>query len=262
VIRNKIVNVRAANLTLSHNSLDIHSLRCKETEMININKHYRLYLEVIAIMIITLAACDGASTSSNYGSESNADLLKMGINNMKNALSYHLDVDSNTDSRVTKITGDIDVTNKNSKLDLNEGGLTRTYISIGSDNYISTDGGKSFSKGLQSLTGTVNQFEGIWSKVDTIEMDKNKDALKDGVPATEIVDGISCKHITIAAKDLSSLNLGASLDGTYDIWVAGDGSSVKQMKAVGNISGENLTLIATWSNINGEMSITAPPNNN
>ncbi len=91
--------------------------------------------------------------------------------------------------------------------------------------------------------------------------DADKAALKDGNPATETINGATCKHITAPAQDLASLsNVGGNgMDGTVDIWVASDGANVCQMRIAGTSGGQQGDVTIKWSNINGSFDIQAPP---
>ncbi len=228
-------------------------------------------LAAILVIALTLAACGGDNGTPGSGggnaNMSNADLLKTAANNMKSAKSYHMDADVTAGTTAVKFNGDIDLTNKNLRLNTSASGMDIQIVVVGSDAYLSSDGGKTFTKSpdASSMTSSLDQFTKMWDSFNAADIDKAKDQIKDGSPATETIAGTTCKHMTANAKDIPSLNAagsGASFDGTIDIWTATDGSIVCQEKVAGTSSGSDLKATITWSNVNKPVDIKAPPTSN
>lgn len=243
--------------------------------MINSSKYRFLSLAVIAVMSIVLAACGGDSGSGGGGaaSMSNADLLKTAATNMKALKSYSINANINSAGQAITMKGDIDIANKNSKLDMGFAGTNISVVSVVSDTYISSDGGKTFTKADAttgaSVTAGADAFSKLWNNFNPADVDKAASALKDGNPATEPIDGTATKHITGNAQDLSSLsNAGSAgssstMTGTVEIWISTDATpTVRQMKISGTSSGQQLDATIKWSNINSVPAITAPPTGN
>jgi hypothetical protein len=208
---------------------------------------------------MALAAC-GDSAS---GGKSNADLLKEAAANMKAATSYHINADITQGETAVKMDGDLDLTNNNSKLTIDTQGQKVDVIVVDGKAHVSTDGGATYMEvpDASMLTGSMAQFTEMWSSFNPEEVDKAKDALKDGTPATETIDGVSVKHITANAKDLAALNPGGTgtVEGTYDLWIGpNDKAFVRKMALDGTSDGQPLKGTFTWSKINEAMDIKAP----
>ena len=117
-------------------------------------------------------------------------------------------------------------------------------IKVGNDYFSSTDGGKTYTKSDASAVPDFSSFYGMWDTINPDDVDKAKDGLKDGTPATEQVDGTDTKHITGANKDLGSF-VGGSTDGSLDFWVTTDAKpTIRQLKVTS--SETNGTF--KWSN--------------
>ena len=226
---------------------------------------FRPRLVGVAILAVTtissLAACGGAGDA---GTKSNADLLKDAVANMKAAKSYHMDADLTTSGQKVTLNGDVDLATNNLKLSMNAAGQALDVVKVGSDTYTSLDGGTTYTKGEAGAVPDISSFTGMWTTLKPEDIDKAKDALKDGTPATEKIDGADTKHITGDAKELSALSssAGASTDqGTIDFWVTTDAKpTVRQMKFVGkDSSGGDISGVFKWSKIDEPVNITAPP---
>jgi hypothetical protein len=210
------------------------------------------------VLVLALAACDsgGAGTTS---SKSNADLLKEAAANMKAAKSYHVDLTANQAGQDVKMAGDIDVTNNKTKLDMSAQGQSISMVSIGSDNYISMDGGKTYTKSPTSAASGLDSFTKMWDSFKPEEIDKVKDAIKDGTPKDEKVGTDDTRHMTGSQKDLAALSPSSNTtatDGTIDIWVT-TGSTPTVRKLQVKSADSNATV--EWSNINQSVTIDAPP---
>jgi hypothetical protein len=219
-------------------------------------------LALASVMI--LGACDSGG-GSNAG-KSNSDLLKEASKNMRELKSYRLDADVSAGGQDVKMKGDIDSSNKNLKLEMEAAGQNINVIALADKAYVSTDGGGTFTEvpGSQasSLTGAVDQFSTMWTQMTDAEIDKVKDQLKDGSPATETIDGKETKHMTGDIKSLSALSAATGStpsEGTIDIWVdTGSPAYVRQMKIDATTDGQETDGIIKWSNFNETFDIKAP----
>jgi hypothetical protein len=211
---------------------------------------------------MALSACGGDSGTTS-GGKSNADLLKEAAANMKAAKSYVLTADVDQAGQAVKMNGQIDVANNNTKMDMEASGQKISIISVGNDVFLSMDGGTTYtSAGAAgaSMTAGFASFTGMWSSFQDSEIDKAKDALKDGSPATEKINGVDCKHITASAKDLSGLGgTTGTTEGTIDLWISTDKAYVRQMKLDATSDGQPIKGTFTWDKFNENFDIKAPP---
>lgn len=213
------------------------------------------------ICVMALSACGGDSGSG----KSNADLLKEAAANMKAATSYHINADIDQAGQAVKLTGDIDLAKKNMKLDVDAAGTKVSVITVDGKSYLSMDGGTTYteSSDADSITSGFSSFTGMWDNFKAEDVDKAKDALKDGTPATETIEGVSSKHITADAKELSMLNpsgdTSTPTEGTLDLWLGPtDKPYIRQMKIDGTSDGQPIKGTLTWSKINETLDIKAP----
>ena len=208
------------------------------------------------ICVMALAACGGDSGKSN------ADLLKEAVLNMKAAKTYHLNADINQAGQAVKLDGDIDLTNKNMKLDIDSSGTKVSVIQVGDKVYLSMDGGANYTETDQgaSITAGFASFTNMWDSFNPEDVDKAKDALKDGTPATETMDGVVTKHITSDAKQLSVLGSGSSdMAGTVDFWLGPDAKPyIRKMAIDATSDGDPVKGTVIWSKIDEAMDIKAP----
>lgn len=228
--------------------------------MNNLGKMRLAGVAVAATMILPLLSACGGETAG----KSNADLLKEGAANMKTAKSYHLDADITQGDTAVKMNGDIDTANKNSMLAMSAAGQNVNMIAVGADNYMSIDGGKTYSKGDASAASGMSSFTGMWDSFKPEDVDKAKNSLKDGSPATETIGGVATKHITANAKELSALGSGgsssSSTDGTIDLWISTDAKPyIRQMKIDGTSDGKPLKATIMWTKFDEKFDIKAPP---
>jgi hypothetical protein len=204
----------------------------------------------------SLTACGGDTGSA---AKSNSDLLKEAVANMKAAKTYHINADLTSSGQPVKMDGDIDQGSKSYKLNMSAAGQSIDMIQVGTDSYLSMDGGKTYTKSPAGGAADFSGFTGMWDTINPADIDKAKDALKDGSPATEQIDGTDTKHMTGNAKDLSTLagSTGdTAQDGTIDIWVTtGDKPTVRQMK----ITSTDTNGTLKWTKIDEPVTITAPP---
>ena len=198
------------------------------------SKYCFLSLAVIVAMSIVLSAC---------GTNANGDLVKKAFQNTTSAKSYHADLTAATGS----LSGDFDFANKNSKTTTSISGTNAIIIVIGGSNgYVSVDGGQNFIPSndpsvLSSTQALKTQFDAINTTLNSGSL-----SLDDANPATETINGTSCKHVS-----------GSGSGGTLDFWVVPDGSFVCQMKLSGT-SGGTSDFTMKFSNVNGAIDIQAP----
>ncbi len=212
-------------------------------------------------LALILTGCNIGGAGAPAG-KSNADLLKEAADNMRAAKSYHMSADVTQGDQQVTYEGDIDLVNKNMKLDLTSGGQNISLIQIGQDSYLSLDGGATYTKAPEGSAGDLTSITQIWSSFSDEDVDKAKDALKDGTPPTETVEGVETKHITADAKDLQSLKASnGSVDvGTFELWITTDSKpTVRQMKFDGTSDGKPLKGTFKWTKINEEFKIEPPP---
>ncbi len=218
-------------------------------------------LAMVAIMSVFLAAC------GDSGGASNADLLKKAGPNMKALKSYRIDVTASQDSMNVTMGGDVDVANKKVAATMGVAGMNINSVSVDGANYTSMDGGKTFTKDSTSNNG-LESFTKMWDSFKPEDVDKAKDSLKDGAPATEKIDGVDTKHMTVNLKDLSGLSPStnsstpvSSTEGTADLWISTDATPlVRQMKITGKSEGKNVVATVKWSKINQAFDIKMPTN--
>jgi hypothetical protein len=224
----------------------------------------RLAGVIITIILgaMALSACGGEAA----GGKSNADLLKEAAANMKAAKSYTLNADVMQGDQAVKMNGQIDVANKNTKMDMEVSGQKISVVNVGNDVYLSTDGGTTFvnaGAAGASVTAGFSAFTSMWDSFKPEDVDKAKDALKDGSPATEKINGVDCKHITANAKDLSVLGssgTGGATEGTVDLWISTDATPyIRQMKIDGTSDGQPIKGTFVWDKFNENFDIKAPP---
>lgn len=233
--------------------------------MFRINARIQGIAATSLLCVMALSACGGDAASG----KSNADLLKEAAANMKAATSYHLDANVEQDGQAIKLVGDIDIAKKNLKLDVEASGQKISVVTVDGKSYLSMDGGTTYTESTDasSITSGLSGFTGMWDSFKAEDVDKAKDALKDGTPATEKIEGVDSKHITADAKQLSVLNASgtegsAPTEGTLELWLGPtDKPFIRQMKIDGTQDSKPIKGTLTWSKINEPMTITAPPTN-
>jgi len=225
--------------------------------------HARFAGVVITLILgaMALSACGGDSGGGGT-TKSNADLLKEAAANMKAAKSYTLNADVDQAGQAVKMNGQIDVGNKNMKLDIDSAGQKISMISIGDKVFLSMDGGTTYTDAGDSGAGMVSGFSAftnMWDSFQADQIDKAKDALKDGNPATEKINGVDTKHITANAKDLSVIGGGTGEEGTLDLWVSTDAKPyIRQMKIDATSNGQPIKGTFVWDKFNENFDIKAP----
>lgn len=202
-----------------------------------------------------LGACGNGGSSSSSG-KSNADLLKEAAANISTLKSYHLDMDVSQGGFPIKMNGDFDVAGDRSSLGMTINGKTNYLVKIGTDGYMSLDEGKTYQP------SSLNMSFKLWEGLKPEDIDKAKDALKDGTPASETLDGVETRHITANGKDFPTLTSGVGsgpIDGTMEFWVSTDAHPlVRQMKVDGKSGDDAVTGTIKWSKFDEKVSIEAP----
>jgi hypothetical protein len=101
----------------------------------------------------------------------------------------------------------------------------------------------------------------MWNSLQPDQIDKHKDDLKDGKPATEKINGVDTKHVTGNAKNLSLSGNSAAgtTDGTVDFWISTGTPYVVRMKLDGTTDGQPVQGTYTWDKFNQKFDIQAPP---
>lgn len=234
--------------------------------MSNSVKYRFLSLAVIAVMSIALAACGGDNSTGGSGSsggQSNTDLLKQAAASMKAAKSYHLDMNGTAGGSQITLAGDVDVANNASNLTISAAGQNIQMVSVGSNAYLSTDGGTSFINAggsASQITSGMSQFTSMWNNFNPADVDKSAANIKDGSPATDSINGATCKHMIANLSDLSSLSASGTTTatGTADLWAATDGSSICQVKVTTTDKATDITM--KWSKLNSVSPIATPAN--
>jgi len=218
-------------------------------------------LALFAAVGLTLAACDSNSSTPTSGpTNSDAELVKQAGVNMKALKSYHIEATGSMSGGDLKISGDIDAGSNNSRLDMSSAGQDLQTVQVGSDNYASSDGGKTFVKG-SSAGMNIGGLVRIWDSFNPDSIDKHAANFKDGSPVRETIDGTDTRHITAASSDLSLGSTGgaASINSTIDLWISTDATpTVRQMKLVGQTGAQGVNLTFKWSHINENFDIKAP----
>jgi hypothetical protein len=224
-------------------------------------------LLVATMCVFTLAACDvgagGAGGGGATAGKSNAELFKEAAANMKAAKSYHMEADITQGTTKVTLNGDFDVDDNKAKITMALGEQEFHLIQVGTDAYMSLDAGKTYMKSPEGTDMNLDDLTNMWNEFKPEDIDKAKDALKDGTPPTEKIDGADTKHIVADAKDLESLSTGGDVtEGTFDIWISTDAKpTIRQMKIDAKSDGEAVKGTFKWNKIDEEFNIEAPPSN-
>jgi hypothetical protein len=182
---------------------------------------------------------------------------------MKAAKSYHMLVTGTQGGQEFKIDGDIDLGNNKSKLVLTATGQTANVISIGSDTYVSIDGGTTYAKSPAGTDMGISNFTKLWDGFKPEDIDKAKDAIKDGNPKDETIGGDATHHMMGTTKELASLSPNGgngTTDGTVDMWVTTESSTptMRKMQIQGTANGANVDATLEWTKVNENFTIEAP----
>jgi hypothetical protein len=223
--------------------------------------HVRFASAVVALTLVALFL----SACGEQAGPSNADLLKQAVTNMKAAKTYTLDVNFNQAGQSFKLSGQVDVANSGSRVDIDAAGQKASLITIGSAVYLSTDGGTTFANEGAQGSGITQGFTGflqMWNNFQPDQVDKHKDELVNGTPAAEKINGVDTKHIKGNAQDLSTASnssADSTTQGTIEFWISTGTPYVRQMKIDGTTAGQAVQGTYIWDKFNEPLNIQAPP---
>lgn len=207
-----------------------------------------------------------AGPSTNTGD--NAGLLKAAARNMRNLDSYTFDANISAAGQDVLMRADLENlkgSDKSAKMEIEAQGQNVQVIVLGPNVWASVDGGATFTdasaNGAQ-MTSSIDQFANMWDNLTDAEVDKAKDQLKDGSPATETIDGVNTKHMIGDIQSMSSLGGatgGGATEGTVELWVSTDSPGyVHKMRIDATSGGQPVQGTITWSNFNENFNIQAP----
>ncbi len=216
--------------------------------------------------IVLLSACNYTALDAD---KSNAVLFKEAVANTKTAQSYHLSVvDSDARGQASDISGDVDAANGRFDVTLTGGGRGERYVQVGKDTFISDDGGQSYYKSgdggsagdasVPMLAGFTGQLGNLGSE----ETDSALNALKDGNPALESIDGVVTKHIIARYSDISSLvpiskSVQTTSPDVVEMWLTlGASPTVRRLKLEGGNKAAGVTL--DWTALDEPVAIATP----
>jgi hypothetical protein len=222
---------------------------------------------IVAALVLALLALAGCDMGGGSGTttKSNPQLLKEAIENGKKLKSYHVVLNANAGGVQVDMSGDVDVANRKYNIEATAMGFPTGAIRIGDDIYIKEMTG-GYKKGTEKDGSSYDSFLKTWEDANTADIDKAADALKDGSPATETINGVETKHITADAEALGSLGSSGGTtgtseitDGTIDFWIStGNTPQIQQMKMVGKSEGNDVTFTMKYSKHNETLTIEAP----
>lgn len=222
-------------------------------------------LMLALLAVLGLAACDSGSstpTPTNGPSNPNAELVKQAGTNMKALKSYHVEAMGSMGSGDLKISGDFDIAANNSRISMTGAGMDAEMVQIGSDTYTSGDGGKTYTKSA-AADASPAAFIRVWDSFNPTSIDKNAANFKDGTPLTATIDGVTTRHITASSQDLNlsgNAQIPTAPDSTLDLWISTEATpTVRQMKLNGGSGPQAVNLTFTWSHLNENLDIKAPP---
>lgn len=224
----------------------------------------RISLTALVLLIgLMLAACDSGSSNptptanntantpsaNTNGASSNpsVELLKQAGSNMKAAKSYYVELTGKNMGSPVTMTAQIDLNAKNTLMSMSMEGQTVTTVQVGNDMFMSTDGGKTFSRTEEGLQG-LDTYIRIWEGFNPDTVTKNAVNIKEGNPASATLDGVATRHI---------VSSDAAATSTIDYWITTAAQPlVKQMKVNSSSTGVDLTM--KWSRFNENFDIKAP----
>ena len=201
----------------------------------------------------------GGAASGGAASSDDLNLLQQAVGDMKALKSYHMDIATGSAAQSVTMGADVDVANNKLKMDTSAAGQNISIVAIGSDVYMSTDGGKTYFQSPSSgqLTQSLSSFVHMWDKYNASTATTMTNALKEGVPASEQIDGIDTKHFIV---DSAAFNGAAgNSQGTVELWISTDSSpTIRQLKASSTTAGNTTNVTVKWSKFNEDLNITAP----
>ncbi|HMA36577.1 MAG TPA: hypothetical protein VKY74_19130 [Chloroflexia bacterium] len=205
-----------------------------------------------------------AGGNGGGGASGDAALFQQAVNGMKALKSYHMDITTDAGGQNVAMAADVDVANKKLRMDTSTGGQKISIIVIGTDAWMSMDGGKTYTANpagaqmTQSLDGFINMWNTATLPTPT---GSGTNGLKAGTPPSEQIDGVDTQHFTIDSKDFGGGASGSGgAGGTVDLWVSsGANPGIRQMKTATTGAGQSSSVTIKWSKFDEDLGITAPP---
>ncbi len=205
------------------------------------------------------AASGGGAGGGSGANSADASLLQQAASDMKALKSYHIDITVAASGQNITMAADVDAANNKLKMDTKTPSQSISVIAIGSDVYLSTDGGKTFTPSAASgqLTQPIGSFLHMWDNFNANTATTMTNALKEGNPSSEQIDGVDTKHLSIDSAALGAASGGAQ--GTVDLWISTDSNpTIRQMKAATTTAGQTTTATIKWNKFNEDPGIKAP----
>ncbi len=222
----------------------------------------RLTIVLLSIVLLpVLSACMGGEPAPDNSPSKNVVLLRNAVEGMKALKSYHFSAVVGTPPRHVEMAGDVDVANSRAMLVMTTTGQVANVIVIGQDVYVSEGGSAGYTKAASSDL-SLDSVLGMWGRFKPEDIDRARDALRDGTPAAETIDGVSTKHIVGDAGELNALtNAGSETEqeGSVEFWVSTDANPyVYQMRVDGKSGGHDIAGTFKWSRFNETFDVKAP----
>ncbi len=221
----------------------------------------RLFLVFMSVALLPLLqGCLGSGPAPNNPPNENGVLLRNAVERMKALRSYHFWALVGTPAQHTEMSGDVDVANNRAMLVITGTVHTSNVIVIGRDAYFSEAGGSYIKAASNNLD--LEGVLGIWERFKLEDIDKARDALRDGSPGVQTLDGVSTKVIVGSAVELNALTgTGGETgqEGTVTFWVStGDTPYVHRMRVDGKTGSAEVAGTFEWSRFNETFDIKAP----
>ena len=211
-------------------------------------------------LLPTLTACLGGDAPTD-NARSNVNMLRSAVESMKALKSYHFSPVVGTPPGQVEMSGDVDVANHRAMLVITSTGQVENVIVVGETAYVRESGSEGYTRADYSDLN-LDSVLGMWERFKAEDIGRTGDALKDGTPPTETVDGASTKHIMGDARELNALtNAGSETEqeGTIEFWLSAEGDPhIHQMKVDGKSDGQDIDGTFTWSRFNEAFDIKAP----
>ena len=155
------------------------------------------------------------------------------------------------------------------RFDMTLGGQQTQVISLFPEYYVSADAGQTFilvgKEEAEKLNDRFKQIIEMWNVLGGVfnyEANELEAALKDGSPATEIIDGINCKHIVAPLEFFAGeAELFGPDDTTGELhfWINAEGPPlVRQVTIDGKSSAGDVKGTIKWSRFGEDFKIEAP----
>ncbi len=173
---------------------------------------------------------------------------------MKGLSSFHIEEISQSSTVSYTLSGDVS-TSGSSTIAYNQAGQIFNLITIGSQQYYSADGGKTWQPSTTDLLANVKYyFIDIWTYVSSVSASKFAASIKD--LGNEAIAGQATHHFSVNVEALYGNNSGAM--GAFEFWIAPD-KTVRRMATSGtSSSGLKVNIKFDWSNFNVPVIVTTP----